>query len=296
MSGARATDEFLTIKTRQLSLLNPDESFPQKGLIMTVVDGHGTIEPTDEIMAESITATTINIIGPIHQASIIASDISSEVITTDTVNVINTLSSPDISVNHIDTNLLFARQLVQSRCLTSTNMRTPLLNASGNFSAHKVRVTDHVNAISATTENISGTTVVIQTFNSTNALTASSLTTPNISAYDVSAGGASFVNTYTQSGYSRSLCGTNMYATTMTSNDINVTLDLSANNLNSLGTFKFGTLALDTLKTGSVFSLDISAGDISANSAAFTTVNVQRFDISQININGLFSATFLNPS
>lgn len=55
MSVNRTTTDFYSIKTRQLTIQNPDGSFPPAGSILTFLDQQGHIAPLQDVEATSIT-------------------------------------------------------------------------------------------------------------------------------------------------------------------------------------------------------------------------------------------------
>ena len=54
MSGTRRTEEFTTIQTQVLTLRDPEFIG-----VLAVTDGHGSIQPSNDITLNSITAGTI---------------------------------------------------------------------------------------------------------------------------------------------------------------------------------------------------------------------------------------------
>jgi hypothetical protein len=95
---------------------------------MSVVDWHGTVQPTDDITMNSITASTINVTGHIQQSNIIANTINTASIITDNVDVSLIGVIHDISAHTIVTDTLNTPTL-RTECFTANTLTTPVLNA-----------------------------------------------------------------------------------------------------------------------------------------------------------------------
>ena len=286
MSGTRRTEEFSVIKTRNLTLQNPDGSFPDQGLVLTVSDGHGFIQPNNDITLNSITAGSITVANGIIQSDIMAYDISSNDIQTDTMTVTSLATTPALIANNIIAERIFTQD-ISCHCVSSTAIRTPVFSApefiAGDVSTNTLGVSLlSVGTIISDTANINTAT--------TTDLRAKTFHVENVgTAYDISVNRGTLEYFESVSATIAQLTSNDIKSVNMGATSLNVTNNIAVNNMTVQGTFTYDTLTLSSLTTQTVQTSDVSTNTIKVTSASISNLTANVMDVSQINIDSVFS-------
>lgn len=299
MSGARRTEDFNAVKTRQLILVNPDGSFPVQGQLIGVTDSRGTLGPTPNPVFGTISATNINVANYPNYQDISAVTIQADTITTNTLDVTNNgrLTAYDICANRVETvyltvtdicadcitvDTIYSRQIgsaanpvdvgnfiqVNSSDITSSvTIETPYLNVTSQLDAQDISVTN-IDAERITTVELA-----------VNEITRAEII--NTIALDV---GTADINDLTVTGVANI---PTLVSTDITSTNIVATNATITGNLTTSGTFNPANITTaGTITAGRIVGLtDISSASIYAGVATFDTLNVTtaNVDISGLN-------------
>lgn len=305
MSGSRRTEDFNTVKTRQLILINPDGSFPAQGQLIGVTNSRGALGPTTNPVFGTITANNINVVNYPNYQDISAVTIQADNITTNTLDITNNgrltvydlcanrietwyLTAMDISADCIHCDTIFPRQIgsvarpvdvidaVQVNAMdleASVSVETPYLNVTSQLDAQDISA----NFIDA--EKITTVTLALNKITQAESITTVALNavTSNINGLNVN-GTANISN----------LVSTVINATNIVATNATVT-----GNLTTSGTFNPANInTTGTMTANRIVAVnDISAASINARTATFDILNAQLIDISGINYDNLVAKT-----
>lgn len=284
MSGARRTDDFNTIKSRQLILQNPDGTYPEQGSIMTISD-QGRIVPSQDITVGNVTVEGMLIMAspPLYQ-DISAISIVADNITTRTLDITDTsiLSVFNLSTTRVET-----------ATLTATNIFTDTVRATGTSSLDHINSID-ISAIIIDSIDISVTnTLTAPMINATHHLVASDISASYIAVYDISAEDISADDISANTIHTHTVDTDSLATDTMTVAGIADisgirTLDISASKLTVSNSAFIQRATIPELSTSNF----ILTGDITLPTGTVTARvgNFGKMDISQglVNISGYF--------
>ena len=296
MSGTRYTEDLHSIKTRQLTLQNPDGSFPSLGVVLAVGDNIGTIVPVNDISVNSLTVDQLNITGYVNQTTMYTSVITTSDISAANVRVSGLTVTNDISVNKV--NLL----TLQSQDTTANTFYTPSVSALGDSAIDKLIVgsvtnSAQLNAGTLTATDINTTAVTVAGVRATN---ASSLTynATVFNAYDLSGISAKISDLSAQVGYvSGQVVASSLTTNTLKTTTTTVPGTLTTDRINVAGIFSFENAIFTNDASASVIvAADISTNSLVASRAVFGTVNAQNFDVSGLNYSSAYSFGNLTSS
>ena len=284
MSGR--TGDLLSINTSQFSLQNSDSSFPPFGIIMAVIDDRGTVAPCIDISVNSITANQIDITGSIIQDKVISSSINSEDITTNTLTVSRMLYAEDICANTLRT-----KDLISPDINATSATIGGIVSASGNSTYLDVSscTSGAVETTVTTATNIRANTSSITDISATR-VSVPLITTTNLVARDISSGQGIFTDISSNRGVIQSLVSSDISSSTLTFGALSVSSNLTTTDVVVSNAFTFQQLNLDTIAATHIVSGDISTNTLRADSAIIKDVSAIRFDISNINTTGIYSA------
>jgi hypothetical protein len=168
MSGTRRTEDFNTVKTRQLIMQNPDNTFPPAGQVMTVLDNRGTIGPSDELSVSTITTDTLYAPANIQTTSITVTDIQADTIEVDS----------NLTANRADITYLYVHDL-SADCITVGRLIAEQVEA-GDISASSLYLSGGL------TSSFVDTTTVNTMFVNAVTIDSSSINTAQLTASDIS--------------------------------------------------------------------------------------------------------------
>ena len=288
MSGTRRTEEFTTIQTQVLTLRDPEFIG-----VLAVTDGHGSIQPSNDITLNSITAGTITAANGILQSDIIAADISSTAIQTDTMEVSGLTKVTELESNNIVVDRVIATN-TKCKCMTSNVMRVStfsvgLIVAEDISSATKLTMVD----ISANSINVTGAAKI--DLIRTEQLYANVINTNNSDIIDISASNGILGVSTIENSTSRRLVSNQIFSTNLATPRLSVLGDLSVNNVTVQGTFTYDELTLASLTTANVTTTDISTNQIKASSAVAASLTATKVDVSRVNVSqGLIAQSLLS--
>ena len=279
MSGTRRTEDFNTIKSRQLILQNPDGTYPEQGSIMTI-SNQGRIAPSQDITVRNLTVTGIPTIAntPVYQ-DISAISIIADNITTRTLDITDTsiLSVFDVSANRLETDTL-----------TASNIFTVAVRATGTSSLDHIHSVD-ISATTIKSTDISVTnTLTAPIIHATQHLVARDISATYIAVYDISADDISANTIHTHTVDTDSLATDTMAVAGIADISGIRTVDISASNLTVSNSAFIKKATIPELSTSNF----ILTGDITLPTGTVTARvgNFGKMDISQglVNISGYF--------
>ena len=281
MSGIGRTEDLHSIKTRALTIQNPDGSFPARGSILAVTDRIGTIAPVTDISLSSLAVESINLSGPILMNNVTAENIETNTLTLSELSigynlVVQDICSSNIRSLYITTNDLSCGQALVQRVFANTAnvatvSNTPTMNATAaEFSRC---ITPSLNGTIATIRDLSSATINART---------TTATRTNI--YDISATRGVITNLTARSANVVAASAGDVSAGTFKTNNLRITDTISTNNLRVNGVIALNEIDLDKLIVAELQTNTIHTKDISANVATITDLSARTYSISSMNV------------
>jgi len=287
MSGARRTEDFNTVKTRQLILVNPNGSFPARDQLIGVVDSRGGLGPIPNPVFNTITADSINVAHYPYYQDISAITIQADTITTNTLDVINNgrLTVYDLCANRVETTYLTVTD-VSAECIHVDTIFAQQIGSAespvvvGNFI--QVNAMDFVATETITTPYLYVTTQLEAQDISANYIDAETITAVDIAMNTISR--AESINTIALTAGTADISGLIVRNIANIRNLIST--DISAANIIAENATVTGTLSTSgvfnpasinttgTITANSIRVNDISATSIYAATASFGSLNV----------------------
>jgi len=292
MSGARRTEDFNTVKTRQLILVNPNGSFPARDQLIGVVDSRGGLGPIPNPVFNTITADSINIANYPYYQDISAITIQADTITTNTLDVINNgrLTVYDLCANRVETTYLTVTD-VSAECIHVDTIFPQQIGSAespvvvGNFI--QVNAMDFVSTETITTPYMFVTTQLEAQDISANNIDAETITAIDIATNTISR--AESINTIALTAGTADISG--LIVRNIADIRNLVSTDISAANINVVNATVTGTLSTSGVfnpvsinTSGTITANSIRVNDISANSIYAATARFDSLNVTSANV------------